>query len=347
MSAAKSSKKTTVRPKTSSRPASPAPAQSYVTTTAAMPAPTTTTAGRPRRLRLPPYKLFRLQHVKHPVVLPSAWIINRKALRTLWGHRKLFLGLLAIYAILEVLLVTGLSSATDVGSLKQQLSHTFNGTLLGGFGIGVSVFSTLLSSNSTNTANPAAGAYQLILGVIISLAAIWLLREVTSGQAVRLRDSFYKGMYPLIPFVLVMLVLLLQLVPLLIGGGLYALLMNYGIAIHPIERIGAIAIFAILALVSLYMLCSSVFALYIVTLPDMTPLRALRSARQLVRYRRAAVFRKLFFLPIFLLVAGVLISLPFIWLAASLAPWVVLGLSAVGLLVAHAYMYTLYRELLV
>jgi hypothetical protein len=87
-------------------------------------------------------------------------------------------------------------------------------------------------------------------------------------------------------------------------------------------------------------------ALYVVTLPDMTPLTALRSARDLVRYRRLSVFRKLIFLPIALGVIMAVVMLPFIFVVPVLAQWVFFALSMLALIVGHAYFYVLYRELL-
>ncbi len=52
-------------------------------------------------------------------------------------------------------------------------------------------------------------------------------------------------------------------------------------------------IFFLLAMLTLIYVKSSLFALYIVTLPDMTPMKALRSARELARYRRWTVLRKI------------------------------------------------------
>jgi hypothetical protein len=121
---------------------------------------------------------------------------------------------------------------------------------------------------------------------------------------------------------------------------------NNGIAIYAVEKILWALLFAGLALLTLYMLSSSVFALYIVTLPDMTPMKALRSARELVRYRRWTVLRKIICLPIILLLVALVIMLPVIILLTPLARWVFFILTMAALLAIHAYMYTLYRELL-
>lgn len=301
---------------------------------------------RPRRLRLPIYKVFHLQPpIKHPVVLPSVWRLSQKTFAVLWRYRGLLLGVALIYGLLNILFIRGLSGGTDVAGLKQQLSQALHGDW-GQVAVSVSVFTTLLASSGNNS-SATAGSYQLFLGLIVSLATIWILRQTAAGETVRLRDAFYKGMYPFIPFMLVLLIVLLQTAPFLLGGGLYVLIVNNGIAVYFLEKLLWGLLFAVLTLVSAYMLCSSVFALYIVTLPDMTPLKALRSARQLVRYRRPSVFRKLLFLPVSLFLLGLVIMAPIILFVPVLAPWIFLALTMLGLVVVHAYLYTLYRELLV
>ena len=171
-------------------------------------------------------------------------------------------------------------------------------------------------------------------------------RQVLSGKQPRIRDAYYKGMTPLIPFMLVLLVIGLQLLPLLIGSALYSMVMSNGIAVYFIEKLLWTLLFIGLALWSLYMISASVFALYIITLPEMTPVKALRSARELVRHRRWTVLRKILFLPLVLLLVTALIMVPIIILATVVVQWVFFGLTIFALLVVHGYAYTLYRELL-
>jgi hypothetical protein len=231
-----------------------------------------------------------------------------------------------------------------VTGLKHTLNQAFTGNL-GSLASGVSVFVVLVGS-AGNGSSQTAGAYQLFLGLITSLAVIWALRQVLAGSLVRIRDAYYQGMYPLIPFILVLLVIGLQLLPLLIGSTLYSLVVTNGIAVYPIERIIWALLFALLALLSLYMISSSLFALYIVTLPDMTPMKALRSARELVRNRRWTVLRKLLCLPIVLLIVAAIIMVPIIIWLTPLAQWVFFLLTMFALVAANTYVYMLYRELL-
>ncbi len=300
---------------------------------------------KPRRLKRPAYKSLHLQkRIKHPAKLPNVWRLTRMAAITLWNHKRLFVGIILIYGLLNLILVQGLSSSTNVDSLKHELNQVFTGHL-GSLASGLSVFVVLLSS-AGNGSSQTAGAYQLFLVLVASLAVIWALRQVSSGASFRIRDAYYRGMYPLVPFILVLLVIGLQLIPLLIGSTLYGIVTTNGIAVYAVEKLVWGLLFALLALLTLYMLSSSLFALYIVTLPDMTPLKALRSARELSRYRRWTVLRKIICLPIVLLIIAAIIMLPIITWLTPVTQWVFFLLTMFSLAAVHAYMYTLYREML-
>ncbi len=304
-----------------------------------------TVAAKPRRVKLGNYQTLRLQkRIKHPIKVSNTWRLSKAAAHTLWQHKSLFVGITLIYGLLNVVLAQGLSGTSDVATLKDTLSEVFTGNF-GAIASGLTIFVSLVGS-AGNTTSQTAGAYQLFLALIGSLAIIWALRQVTAGTIPRIRDSYYRGMTPLVPFILVLLVIGLQLIPLVIGSTLYSLVVSNGIAVYFIEKLLWALVCAMLALVTFYMLTSSVFALYIVTLPDMTPMRALRSARELVRFRRWTVLRKILCLPLVLLLVAAILMLPIIILIAPVAQYVFFLLTMSALVAVHAYMYTLYRELL-
>lgn len=299
----------------------------------------------PRRLKRPTYRSWRYaKRIKHPVKLPNVWRLSRAAAGLLWDHKGLFAGIIGIYGLLNLLLVQGIAGGTDVQGIKALLQQSLHGQLAG-LSIGVTIFANLLTS-SGNANSTTSGSYQFFLVLICSLAVIWALRQVLAGSRLRVRDAYYRGMFPLVPFVLVLSVIGLQLLPLLIGSSLYTLVITNGIAVYAAEKFVWALLYVSLALLSLYMVSSSVFALYIVTLPDMTPLKALRSARELVRYRRWTVLRKIFFLPILLLAVAAVIMIPVILLLTPLAQWIFFMLTMAAVAAVHSYMYVLYRELL-
>jgi hypothetical protein len=272
--------------------------------------------------------------------MPNVFVVLWRSLEVLKRHWKLFLGIVLIYGILNLVLVRGLSGGTDLSTVKSALRGT------GSLTTGASLFLYLLGG-SGNTSSAGAGSYQMILVIIISLALVWSLRQVYAESQVRIRDAFYKGMYPLVPVILILLVIGLQLLPLIVGATVYSIVMSNGIAVGSLEHILWFLLLIFTSLLSLYMLCSSTFALYIATLPDMTPMKALKSARELVKHRRFLVARKILFLPLAMLIMAAIVMIPLILVVTPFASWAFFILSMIGLAVAQSYMYALYRELLI
>lgn len=301
----------------------------------------------PRVLKAPKYASFRMQKriKKTRPPLPKARKIFAQAIRILRQNWMLFAMVILVYGILNIILVRGLGGGADVKSLKSTVDAALGGhtsSVVSGF----SLFVYMLGSGGNTTSATTSNSYQFIWVLIVSLVLIWTLREAYAKHKVRARDGFYRGMYPLIPFVMVLLVVALEILPLVIGAFLYNTVITNGIAAASFEKGLWFGVMLSFGLVSIYMIASSIFALYIVCLPGMTPMKALRSARQLVLFRRWAVIRKIIFLPVVLIVAGGAIMIPLISWAAPAAPWALFVLTMVGLAILHSYMYTLYRELL-
>ncbi len=301
-----------------------------------------TTSPKPnaRRLRQPRlHRWRRTPKAARPALLalPSARSTLGQVWSLLWRHKKLFAGIVLIYAVASLILVQG-NNSIDIQSLKNNLSSTFKeqGSEVA---TSLSIVGYLLSSS-------AGSAYQIVLLIIVSLACIWALRQVTADHKVRARDAYYRGMSPLVPFVLVLAVAVVQLIPLALGATAYNIITTYGVVSGPVEITIWIAAAIFLTVWSVYMVLPTLISLYLVTLPDMTPRQALRSARRLARFRRWDIIRKLLLLIVVLLLILSLLMVPIIMFVASLAGWIFFVLSLFLILFIHAYIYSLYRELL-
>lgn len=260
-------------------------------------------------------------------------------------HWKVFGGIVLVYGVLNILLVRGLGNGLNLPEIKASLQEAVGGDI-GNAETGVALFALLVGSGSQTAADPSSALYQPILLLIVSLALIWALRQLYAGKETGARDAFYKGMYPLIPFLLVLMVISLQFLPMLLGGLIFNTVTSGGIAVTAIEQVLWGLLFFLLVVLSIYMVSSSAFALYIVTLPNMTPLKALRSARQLVLNRRWGVMRKVLFLPAMLLLLSVVLLMPLILFATPLAEAAFFVFSMIAIALVHSYMYALYRALL-
>ena len=301
-------------------------------------------AKGPRRLKPQQYQRGRLQkRIKHPgPKLAGSFRLFKHSLGVLRRNKKLFGGILAIYALLSLVLVKGFTSSSNLNLAKAALGNTRGGSLSDSTALLGNLFST------SGASNPGASAYQSILFIIFSLAIIWALRQVYAKdpKGVRFKPVFYQSMGPLIPFLLVLGVITLQFIPLAVGTSIVALVVRNGIAVSGLEKSLWFALLFMFCLWTFYMLASSIFALYIVTLPDVTPMQALRSAKELVRFRRWTVMRKMLFLPVILFVLTCLIMLPVVMFWTGAAEWVLFVLGLALVIVGHTYFYNLYREMM-
>ncbi len=299
---------------------------------------------KPKRRWYKPGSWFvRTMRPVRPKVATSIAILRNsiKLLRLTW---KPAVGVAIVYALGVLVFARGLSVGQDMTSIKQTLDSLFTGT--GGHAQSLFVEFMVLFNSSNTTTNAGGGFFQAFLLIMCTLAIIWVFRQANSGTQPTTKAAFYNGMYPLAQFILVLLAISIQAIPLLLGSYLYSMLIANGIAVHAIEIFLSFLIIILLITWSLRMLMSSFFALYIVSLPGMTPVRALRSAKELVIGRRMLVVRKIVLLPVVLLLASVIVIVPFLLLWPPVAAWVFYTLSAFALVASNAYMYTIYKELI-
>jgi hypothetical protein len=297
-----------------------------------------------RRLRPGKYESFHLQKrlktVRKTPVAGSFTLLYR-SIKLLCTNWQVFGAILLIYLLLELILVQGLSLVSSGSSLESTKN-----LLSGATNIGSTSASLFLLLVGSGTGNSSSGAYQFILLLFISLVLIWAIRQHYLKVGMRIRDAFYKGVGPFVPFFLVFLTIGLELAPATIGIVLYSAVSTNGIAASGVEKVLWLIITIILCLVSTYYVTGTLFALYIVTLNDMTPVKALKLAGQLVKGRRLMLMRKIIFLPIAIFIIMAILVVPFLLFAVKIAPVAFFVVTALMVAILHSYFYGLYRELL-
>lgn len=289
---------------------------------------------RPRKQPPTQTKLVDTTEAK-PTKLSSVFKLTAKSLRVLWQHKALFAGVLALYALLNLIMVGATSLSLNLSEVRDQFGNRFVG--------GTAAYIQLLTGSLS--ASESAGVYQIFLALFVSLALIWTLRQVYAGQVVRIRDAYYKSMQPLIPYVLLIVLIGIQLLPFTIASALYQFVVLSGVAASMFEVILWFMVAVLGGLWSAYLATPTILALIIVTLPDMAPLQAYKLAKQITAKRRWTVLRKLAFMPLLLLVVTIVILLPLLIAAPTLAQLMLLVLAPILIAVGHSYVYALYREL--
>lgn len=304
-----------------------------------------TQPGIVRQLKSPEYKNFKLsKKLRHPgPKLKGSFKLLRDAFRHIWLHKRLFSSVAAVYLVLNLLLVRGFIFSPEVSGIKEAFNELFSGSAGQIYG-SLSAIGYLFGSVGPQT--ELASLYQSVLIVLFSLFMIWAFRQTFASELPRFRDVFYQSTYPLIPFIIILFIIGVQLLPLMLGNYLFGLVILSGVATTFAEFFAVGGVIFLLSLWSLYMITVSIFALYIVALPGMTPLRALRSAKGLVNHRRWTVMRKVLFLPVAVTVIGFVCMVPVIIIVPVVAEVIFLIGSAFMLPLVHCYMYSLYRELL-
>lgn len=268
----------------------------------------------------------------------------------LWGCRSLNVRLLMIMWLVFVLMV-GVSQQAEYLVNRESARIYSESVAQGGTQalVEAGIVAATLATGGINTALTEVQGLMIGLGyVVFILVALWVARHSAADTGLSVRDGFYNGMGPIVPFTGVAVVGLLQMLPLAIASVIYtaaAPVLLTTLWFWPL----AIALL-LLGVATFFWLIRTVFALVITTIPGTYPVVALRSARELVSGLRAPIALRLLWL---IGLAGVLfcfciaIALGFDWLGAGVLVASLVQLSVLALLLYSInYIYLLYRRLL-
>lgn len=290
------------------------------------------------------YRSFRLQKKIKPEVkfLPSSVALFKASLKFLWQQKKVLFSILFIYGIVYIFIIRSSQSA-NITSLQDSVREAFGGDT-SSLSANVATVGAVLGVSGGVQANNATVTTVLTFGM--SLIYIWAIRKLHAGTEIKARDAYYQGLAPIVPVLLLLIILSLQLLPLAITSFVYTTARTGGIFASGVEDLGFFIFTVFCGLLSLYLMTSTIIALYIVTLPGMRPIHALRSAKKLVQFQRLNIFKRIIALPIVLglLYLGILFAIvrfvPLYAFAFTEAfPIIILPL-------VHTYLYKLYRSLI-
>lgn len=300
------------------------------------------TSGKTRRVRQATRRQKRKHQKKEARAmgkLPSGIILFGQVFVTWRENFKLFTSVILIYLVLNIILASSLSSiSTNFNNIKANFGSA--NSLADGLG------SLLTLTSSSGAGNSTSGSYQSVLIVIFSLVIIWALRKISTKEKIKPKQAFYRSTDQLIPFVLVILMIILQIVPVLLVSLILATVLSTIFVGGLTATILLLLIIVPLISSTIYMVSASFFALYIVTLPDMQPRQALRSAKKLVAFRRWPILRRFLIFMIFIALLYCFVMLPLILYVEFLVVPALLVLNSLLIYLTHSYFYNLYKGLL-
>jgi hypothetical protein len=256
-------------------------------------------------------------------------------------------------------LLVGIASQSTYTQLAELLRTTSGEVFEGSVGK-VGEAGLLLLTGLSGGINPAMSETQQLMSgllvLLVWLTTVWLLRAFLAGHSPRLKDGFYNAGAPFIPTLLLGLVLILQLIPAGIAAIGVSAAIPTGLVSEGIESMLFWVVVFLLVLLSLYWVTSTLLALVVVTLPGMYPLRALKSAHELVVGRRPQIVLRIVWLLVITMVLWALVLIPIILLDAWLkgmwpvidwlpvVPVALLIASTASVVWAASYVYLLYRK---
>lgn len=323
--------------------------------------------ARPRKrlqgyLERRPHRSFRVTRRRdyaRSLKLPGYWSFTWYVFRTLRDHKMTFLLLGLVYAIMTVVLVGVGSQETYselYGSLQETSENVFSGNW-GEVGKASILFLATIQGGLLTTPTEVQQVYGSLIALLTWLTTVWLLRQYLNGQKVRLRDGIYNAASPLVSTMIVAMILLLQLFPLALAFiGYNAALLSGLIQSGGVAAMLFWVAFSLLAVMSLYWTTSTFFALIVVTLPGMYPLRAVKIAGDMVVGRRLRLLLRILWSAIGLLIVWAVVLIPIIlldgwaksvWPAIEwlpVVPSILLLLMTLSIVWISAYVYLLYRK---
>lgn len=308
-----------------------------------------------------PHRSFRYtpkRDYHRSLALPGYWSFTAGVMRILWQRRTTYGLLILTYAVLTGVFV-GLASQDSYTILSESLQETGSEVVSGNIGqVGQAGLLLLagITGSLTGSATEAQQLYGLLFGLMVWLASVWLLRAQLAGKSPRLRDALYSSGAPIISTLLVLLVFIVQLIPIAVTAIAFSAatesqLLNQGVVAMLFSVIGVL-----LVTLSLYWITSTAIALVVVTLPGVYPMRAIKTAGDLVTSRRLRILYRWMWMVFILVLTWCIVVLPVIIVesmlrsvlpllaAIPIVPVVLLLVGSFSIVFSSAYVYMLYRK---
>lgn len=276
-------------------------------------------------------------------------------------HWKTFFALIAIMTVAYIVLV-GLLSEDLYQQFQDTIDETSAGLANGQIGnfakAGMLLISTITTGGLDTGMGEVQTVFMIILFLVMWLVTIYLMRHFLAGGRPKLRDALYNALSPLISTLMVFVIIFIQAIPLMLVAITYSAALLTDFLSTPFYALVYFIFAALMILLSMYLLSSSLMALVAVTAPGVYPLTALLSASDLMAGRRTRLILRLLYLIFIVAVIYLITMLPVIlldlWLKSMwgfiaswpIVPFALLVVTCFCFVYATIYLYRYYRWLL-
>lgn len=283
------------------------------------------------------------------------------AFQLIFKHWKTFFALIAIMTVAYIILV-GLLSEDLYQQFQTSIDETSAGLAQGQIGnfakAGLLLISTITTGGLDTGMGEVQTVFMIALFLIMWLVTIYLLRHFLAGGKPKLRDALYNALGPFISTLLVFVVIFIQAIPLMLVAITYSAAIMTDFLSTPFYALVYFIFAALMVLLSVYLLSSSLVALVAVTAPGVYPMAALMNASDLMAGRRTRLILRLLYLLFVVAIIYLVAMLPIIlidlwlksvwtWLAGwPIVPLALLIVTCFVFIYATTYLYRYYRWLL-
>lgn len=301
------------------------------------------------------FRLTRRSEIPAYGKVKSWWRLCRESFHLIISERKKVLGIIGLFVPVGWL-VSGIYSQ-DFSNLKFTLS-ALSDDMTGGLEQAAVLFTGFFSVQSEGVSQDSL----ILLNVLVMLmwlSFIWITRYAFAKKDTTLREALYTSGASFVPFMLLLLLLVIQALP-AIGA---ALIFNNMTGTGFIQGVAETAVFSVLAVLlivlSLYFMSGTVVAMQVAALPGMYPWRALKNARLMIAGRRFSIVRKLLALAATIFMAWAIIFTPVLlfdnnvcgdgascWSTMTILPLLYYILAGLTIAFSSTYIYIMYRSLL-
>ncbi len=317
-----------------------------------------------RKDRVKPHKSFRRSYREDYARKTETLGLLNHAMTTfqlIFQHWRTFVPMILIMTLAYIVLV-GLMSEDVYLQFQDSIDETSQELANGHIGnfakAGLLLLSTVTTGGLDSGMGEAQMIFMLFLFLTMWLVTIYLLRHFMAGGKPKLRDGLYNALAPLVSTLIVFVVIFIQAIPLMLVVITYSAAVATGFLSTPFYALVYFIFAALMILITVYLLSSSLMALVAVTAPGLYPMKAMFSAADLMNGRRMKLIVRVIFLIVVVALIYIIVMTPVIlldlWLKSMwewifgvpIVPFFLLLVTCFVFIYATAYLYRYYRWLL-
>ncbi|MBR2543158.1 hypothetical protein IKF03_00950 [Candidatus Saccharibacteria bacterium] len=268
--------------------------------------------------RVSPHKSFRRSYredYKRDLNVPGIMHHIFASFKIIFKNWKLFLPLLAIAVVLSAVFIGIMKEESYVrfqDILEETNAQIADGKIGGMAKAGLLLASAITTGGLSGESSEVATVFGAIIFLIVWLTTIYLLRRRLDKRKVKLRDGLYNAMTPMIPSFIIFVTAILQCIPIFILIIAFSAAVQTEFLASPFYALLFFAFAGLMILISGYLLTSSLMAFVAVSAPGLYPMKALRTAADLMMGRRTQFVIRLIALLLALVIIWIIVMLPLI-----------------------------------